>query len=114
MVDGGAVDGETIITPEQNGAMLPLRRSGRVRKPPGYSKLDSPKDKTQASQQEAPASPSVRRNPKRKSVPEVFDIPENLLETSLGPWKENEQTEWPSWVELESDPVSQSLHTYLA
>jgi len=114
-VDGGTVDGGTIITPEGNGIVLSLRRSGRVRNRPGYNELNSPQGQTtQEPQQEAPASPSVRRNPKRKAAPEVFDIPDNLLETSLGPWKEGEQAEWPSWVELESDPVSRSLHAYLA
>ena len=48
----------------------------------------------------------ARRNPKRKSAPEIVDVPENLIEASLGPWEEDEQAEWPSWTELESDPVS--------
>lgn len=47
----------------------------------------------------------VRRNPKRKGTPEVFDIPSRLLERSLETWNENELEEWPSWAEVESDPV---------
>ncbi|KAK3348091.1 hypothetical protein B0H65DRAFT_422582 [Neurospora tetraspora] len=46
-----------------------------------------------------------RRNAKRKAAPEVFDVPVNVLEASLGPWQENELTEWPSWTDVESDPV---------
>jgi ubiquitin carboxyl-terminal hydrolase L5 len=33
-------------------------------------------------------------------------VPDNLLEASLAPWKENELAEWGGWTELESDPVS--------
>jgi ubiquitin carboxyl-terminal hydrolase L5 len=46
-----------------------------------------------------------RRNAKRKAASEVFDVPVNVLEASLGPWQENELTEWPSWTDVESDPV---------
>lgn len=54
-----------------------------------------------------PPSPTARRQTrKRKAEPEErFEIPGNLLEASLGPWKENEPAEWPSWIEVESDPV---------
>lgn len=46
-----------------------------------------------------------RRNAKRKAAPEVFDVPVNVLEASLGPWQEDELAEWPSWTDVESDPV---------
>lgn len=46
-----------------------------------------------------------RRNTKRKAAPEVFDVPDNVLGVSLAPWGENELMEWPSWTEVESDPV---------
>ncbi|KHE78645.1 cysteine proteinase [Neurospora crassa] len=46
-----------------------------------------------------------RRSAKRKAAPEVFDVPMDVLEASLGPWQENELAEWPSWTDVESDPV---------
>ncbi|KAL1837577.1 hypothetical protein VTJ49DRAFT_3637 [Mycothermus thermophilus] len=53
-----------------------------------------------------PPTPAPRRqNLKRKAAPEHFDLPDELLEASLGPWKENEPAEWPSWIEVESDPA---------
>jgi len=61
-----------------------------------------------------PSDPANRRPLKRKAaeVPEAsaslsadFELPENLLDASLQPWKENELEEWPSWVEVESEPV---------
>ncbi len=86
------------------GSSLPLRRSGRAR-----ARLINHNEKTgldKVPSATLPTSPSeIRRNPKRKAAPEAFDVPDNLLEASLGPWKENEQSEWPSWIELESDPV---------
>ncbi|KAK4108198.1 cysteine proteinase [Canariomyces notabilis] len=79
--------------------LLPVRRSSRVRKQPVAFADDVQQPSI------SPTSATVRRNPKRKAAPEVFDIPDNLLEASLGPWKEDEQSEWPSWTELESDPA---------
>ncbi|GAB1317245.1 Ubiquitin carboxyl-terminal hydrolase [Madurella fahalii] len=77
-----------------------LRRSGRTRKKPaGFG--DDPGGPSAA----PTSSATARRNPKRKVAPEMFDMPDDLLEASLGPWKENEQSEWPSWTELESDPA---------
>ncbi|KAK0610459.1 hypothetical protein B0T17DRAFT_500476 [Bombardia bombarda] len=85
----------------------PVRRSARVRKPvTSYAEtraLDT--EKVKAFVAESKTSTPTRRNPKRKAAPEIFDVPEHLLETSLGPWRENELSEWPSWVEVESDPV---------
>lgn len=91
--------------PENNDRTHPLeiRRSGRTRQKPARA------DNNSEGMQPTSASPTtadVRQNPKRKAAPEVFDTPDDLLEASLGPWKENEQAEWPSWIELESDPVS--------
>lgn len=57
-----------------------------------------------ASEEQKPAN-QPRRNAKRKAAPEVFDVPANVLEASLGPWQENELAEWPSWTDVESDPV---------
>ncbi|KAK3305531.1 uncharacterized protein B0T15DRAFT_493689 [Chaetomium strumarium] len=80
-----------------------LRRSGRVRRRPS-DHIDNG-----AQESRGPAttssSTSARRNPKRKAAPETFDVPDNLLEASLAPWKENELTEWEGWTELESDPA---------
>ncbi|KAJ4291545.1 hypothetical protein N0V88_006142 [Collariella sp. IMI 366227] len=84
------------------GLGLPVRRSGRVCKRPHSYDTNSPQKNPSAAPQPAP---ETRRNPKRKAAPESFDVPDNLLEASLGPWKEHEQSEWPSWVELESDPA---------
>jgi ubiquitin carboxyl-terminal hydrolase L5 len=54
----------------------------------------------------APLEP--RRNPKRKAAEaavENFDLPENILDESLAPLRPNEQDEWHSWIEIESEPV---------
>ena len=87
-----------------------LRRSGRARKP---RVLDGEKEtianlppKTSGSKSPPVQNgESVRRNPKRKAS-EVFDVPDYLLEASLEAWNENEREDWPSWTEVESDPVS--------
>ncbi|KAK0724800.1 hypothetical protein B0H67DRAFT_446082, partial [Lasiosphaeris hirsuta] len=85
-----------------------LRRSGRARKPPpllyGDDVDSDSRPSTSPTVALQPAGPT-RRNPKRKAVPEVFDVPDNLLEASLGPWEQDEQDEWPSWTEVESDPA---------
>ncbi|KAK3346274.1 ubiquitin thiolesterase-like protein [Lasiosphaeria hispida] len=94
----------------ENNAPATLRRSGRARKPPPLLYGDDvdadsrPSASTSPTVALQPAGPS-RRNPKRKAAPEVFDVPENLLEASLGPWEQDEQDEWPSWTEMESDPA---------
>jgi ubiquitin carboxyl-terminal hydrolase L5 len=85
------------------GSSLPLRRSGRTRKRPSNHSENA--DNEAGPPTTPPVSTDVRRNAKRKAAPEVFDVPEDLLEASLGPWKENEQSDWASWIELESDPV---------
>lgn len=90
------------------GCLLPVRRSGRVRK-----RSSQGTDEVDDKQQHPVASPSTtasRQTPKRKATKEVFDLPDDLLEASLAPWKENEKSEWASWVELESDPVSMIHH----
>jgi ubiquitin carboxyl-terminal hydrolase L5 len=95
-----------VAAPERNGGTgspLPLRRSGRARKRPSDHSEDA--DYNKESLTTSPPSNETRRNPKRRAAPEAFDVPDNLLEASLGPWKENEQAEWASWIELESDPV---------
>lgn len=95
-----------VAAPERNGGTgspLPLRRSGRARKRPSDQSEDA--DYNKESSTTSPPSTETRRNPKRRAAPEAFDVPDNLLEASLGPWKENEQAEWASWIELESDPV---------
>ncbi|KAH6844845.1 ubiquitin thiolesterase-like protein [Chaetomium sp. MPI-CAGE-AT-0009] len=85
------------------GSPLPLRRSGRARKRPSDYTEDA--DYSKEPSATLPPSADTRRNPKRRAAPEAFNLPDNLLETSLGPWKENEQVEWASWIELESDPA---------
>ncbi len=86
-----------------------LRRSGRARKTAMFFGDEDPE--TQPTPSKSPStelqlSMSTRRNPKRKAAPREFDLPDNMLEASLDPWEENEQNEWHSWTELESDPVS--------
>jgi ubiquitin carboxyl-terminal hydrolase L5 len=99
-----AANGEAAVENSNEGSSLPLRRSGRTRKRPSDHSEDA--DYEREPEAMAPGSTdSTRRNPKRRAAPEHFDIPDNLLEASLGPWKENEQAEWASWTELESDPV---------
>ncbi|KAK3391604.1 cysteine proteinase [Sordaria brevicollis] len=66
----------------------------------------SPMVKGSPAAEEEKTTTQPRRNAKRKAAPEVFDVPVNVLEASLGPWQENELAEWPSWTDLESDPVS--------
>lgn len=92
------------------GPSLPLRRSGRMRKRP--SSYDEDAEDQDQSPVASPSPATTRRNPKRKAAADVFDVPDNLLEASLGPWKENEQSEWSSWTELESDPVGLFLFIY--
>ncbi|KAK3301526.1 ubiquitin thiolesterase-like protein [Chaetomium fimeti] len=94
-----------VAAPGRNGDAdpLPLRRSGRARKRPSDHNEDV--DYSKELPVTLPPSADTRRNPKRRAAPEAFDLPDNLLETSLGPWKEDEQAEWASWIELESDPA---------
>jgi len=51
------------------------------------------------------AAEEQRRNPKRKAAPEVFDLPDDLLDKALAPMGPEELDEWEGWVELESDPA---------
>ncbi|KAK1830545.1 hypothetical protein QBC39DRAFT_260787 [Podospora conica] len=85
------------------------RRSTRARKPPRTyeeeSETASIAGPLSPKSAENTPTPAVRRNAKRKAAPEVFVTPENIIEASLQPWEENEQAEWPSWTELESDPA---------
>ncbi len=98
-----APDGDKAHENGDEGSSLPLRRYGRARKRPSNHSGNA--DSESVPSAKPPVSPDARRNPKRKAAPEIFDVPDDLLEASLGPWKENEQAEWPSWIELESDPV---------
>jgi ubiquitin carboxyl-terminal hydrolase L5 len=97
-------NGEAAFKNGDAGSPLPLRRSGRARKRPSTHSEDA--DYENAPSATSPASTDTRRNPKRRAAPDAFDVPDNLLEASLGPWKDNEQAEWANWIELESDPVS--------
>ncbi|KAK4099885.1 cysteine proteinase [Parathielavia hyrcaniae] len=90
----------------ENGSPPGLRRSGRARKSKRPS--DPSEDGDYYENLPSTTSPAPRsslRPAKRRASPEAFEVPEHLLEASLGPWKEKEQSEWASWVELESDPV---------
>ncbi|KAK5653535.1 hypothetical protein OQA88_8794 [Cercophora sp. LCS_1] len=91
----------------------PPRRSNRAKKAPAQY-IDEPSIRPVSPKPPSPKPASTvrgslstlaRRNPKRKAAPEVFDLPDHLLETSLGPWAEGEQKGWPSWTEVESDPA---------
>ncbi|KAK3320062.1 ubiquitin thiolesterase-like protein [Cercophora scortea] len=86
---------------------LGLRRSTRNRRPPAGLAMSAEPDEAAPSNggSTEPASAPTRRNPKRKATPEEFEVPENLLEASLAPWEPDERAEWPSWVEVESDPA---------
>lgn len=99
-----APNGEAGLGNGGETSSLPLRRSGRARKRPSNHSEEGA-DAGNEPEITPPASGDTRRNPKRKAAPGTFDMPDNLLEASLGPWKENEQSEWGSWIELESDPV---------
>lgn len=95
---------------DENDSPPNLRRSGRARKarvPDGEKEVIAnppPKAKGSKSPPAQNGGP-VRRTLKRKAS-EVFDVPDYLLEASLEPWDENEREDWPSWTEVESDPVS--------
>ncbi|KAL2194540.1 ubiquitin thiolesterase-like protein [Corynascus similis CBS 632.67] len=94
---------ETISENGDAASSLPLRRSGRARKRPSSHGEDADYENGRIAT--SSASSESQQNRKRRVAPSGFDVPDNLLETSLGPWKENEQSEWPSWIELESDPA---------
>ncbi|KAK3690019.1 ubiquitin thiolesterase-like protein [Podospora appendiculata] len=87
---------------------LGLRRSNRARKPPAGTGMSAEPDEAALAPVNGgsaePAAALPRRNPKRKAAPEESEVPENLLEASLAPWEANERAEWPSWIEVESDP----------
>lgn len=89
-----------------------VRRSGRARRPPAV--LPSEKGKAQDDIKTSPtfaksvrksAGDEQRRNPKRKAAPEVFGLPDDLLDKALAPMGPDELDEWEAWVELESDPA---------
>ncbi|KAK4216353.1 hypothetical protein QBC37DRAFT_455555 [Rhypophila decipiens] len=90
--------------------MPTLRRSARARVV--SSKVTDSDERTSLSTSNPGASSpppvksrDVRRNPKRKATPEVYeDTHDKVLEASLEPWKENERDDWPSWAEVESNP----------
>lgn len=88
-----------------------LRRSGRARKPPSLLLTDDKDDhaelkKSPTARLSATAAwEEPRRVPKRKAAPETFEIPADLLGESLAPIRSDEQADWDSWVELESDPA---------
>ncbi|KAL2263113.1 hypothetical protein VTK26DRAFT_8134 [Humicola hyalothermophila] len=93
---------EAAMKAGEDGPPLPLRRSGRVRRRPSdHREATEAQDRPTAT---SPSASAASRKPKRKAAPEAFEIPDHLLDVSLGPWKEKEQAEWPSWVELESEP----------
>lgn len=112
----GSRNGKPEATPE-DGTPPAVRRSGRARRPPA-SLITDLTDKANA-RDETSASPTVaksahksaaedqgyRRNAKRKAAPEIFDVPDDLLDKALAPMEPDELDEWEAWVELESDPA---------
>ncbi|KAL2268108.1 hypothetical protein VTJ83DRAFT_2954 [Remersonia thermophila] len=82
---------------------LPYRRSGRIRSSPRKNGADPRQEQDPVTM--SPSPTPRRQNLKRKAAPEHFELPDELLEASLGPWKENELAEWSSWIEVESDPA---------
>ena len=53
-----------------------------------------------------PSTETVRRNPRRRPAPEVFPVPDDVLEAALAPIQTAELEDWEGWIELESDPSS--------
>ncbi|KAK4187838.1 hypothetical protein QBC35DRAFT_383908 [Podospora australis] len=88
---------QVIETPETSGSSV--RRSGRVRKKPLVFDGEEQREEAQQTRKPLPAD-----KPKKRKAPLEFDLPDNLLEESLQPWKKNERLEWDNWMELESDP----------
>lgn len=92
-----------------------VRRSGRARRPPpilteqsnGQDSIKS--SPTLSKSVQRGGVDEQRRNPKRKAAPEVFDLPNDLLDKALAPMSPTELDEWDAWVELESDPAFFSL-----
>ncbi|OIW26380.1 cysteine proteinase [Coniochaeta ligniaria NRRL 30616] len=89
-----------------------VRRSGRARRPPAIqlgensnSKDEIKSSPTFAKSVQKSTADEQRRNPKRKAAPEVFDLPDDLLDKALAPMEPNELDKWKAWVELESDPA---------
>ncbi|KAK3941201.1 ubiquitin carboxyl-terminal hydrolase isozyme L5 [Diplogelasinospora grovesii] len=98
----GDANGDVHDTPQ------PARRSGRIRRLEAskMEKVDNASETSRAEEATTPAKATpTRRHPKRQTAPEYFDVPENILEESLAPWKEKELSEWRSWIEVESDPA---------
>lgn len=56
-----------------------------------------------------------RRNPKRKANEAASDAVQingrELLEEALQPLSLKDIEEWEGWIELESEPVSKSVHS---
>jgi ubiquitin carboxyl-terminal hydrolase L5 len=90
-----------------------VRRSGRARRPPAnFTEKGNANNQdeiqtspTFAKSVQKGAAEEQRRNPKRKAAPEVFDLPDDLLDKALAPMEPDELDEWEAWVELESDPA---------
>lgn len=113
----GGLEADHYATPKQQHEDVPattstpaVRRSGRNRKIRGQDLLmgDAGSEDELTSSPAAQKSPGLkeqpRRNPKRKAAPEIFDIPDDLLEAALAPVSPEELKEWEGWSELESDP----------
>ncbi|CCC09472.1 unnamed protein product [Sordaria macrospora k-hell] len=91
------------VKANQKRASLGSNHSAKQEETPNSEEKSKHKASPELGEQQTAIQP--RRNAKRKAAPEIFDVPVNVLEASLGPWQENELTEWPSWTDVESDPV---------
>jgi ubiquitin carboxyl-terminal hydrolase L5 len=88
-----------------------VRRSVRARRPPAIlierdnTNHDIKSSPTFAKSVQKSAADEQRRNPKRKAAPDLFDLPDDLLDEAMAPMTPDEMGEWEAWVELESDPA---------
>ena len=87
-----------------------VRRSGRARKAPtnilpGERAHSLDEIKSSPISAKSVAKDEPRRNAKRKAAPEVFDVPDDILDKALSPVAPEDLNEWDAWVELESDPA---------
>ncbi|KAB5526290.1 ubiquitin carboxyl-terminal hydrolase, family 1, partial [Coniochaeta sp. 2T2.1] len=92
----------------EEDAPATVRRSGRARKAPTKilpGERDNDRDDKSPTYAKSVAKDEQRRNVKRKAAPEVFDVPDDIIDKALSPMQPDELDEWDAWVELESDPA---------
>lgn len=108
---------QEMVSPKEEDSNTTVRRSSRVRKPNSVRQFgDSVEEDDEFDDAEGSQSPTlqksrdkagdeVRRNPKRKAAPVDYELPDELLGTTMQPSEPAELDEWEGWIEVESDPA---------